>query len=267
MDQRPIGVFDSGLGGLTVVKEIMKELPNENIVYFGDTARIPYGGKSKETVIRYSRQIIRFLLTKNIKAIIIACNTASATALEAMQREFDVPIIGVVYPGAKMAASATKNKRIGIIATETTIRSRAYGNAILKLREDVKIFPKACPLLVPLAEEGWVDNEVTHLTLERYLTPIREEQVDALLLGCTHYPLLIDSIQKAMGSHVTLVNPAEETAKETRRILEEQGMASTALGGSYEYYVSDDPDHFIRMGSVFLQKNIAKATEINIEAF
>lgn len=267
MDQRPIGIFDSGLGGLTVVKEVMKELPNESIVYFGDTARIPYGSKSKETVIRYSRQIIRFLLTKNIKLIIIACNTASATALLQMRKEFDIPIVGVVLPGAKMAVETSKNKKVGIIATSTTVRSDAYGRVIRSLDQDIEIFSKACPLLVPLVEEGWVTNEVSHLALKEYLKPLQKEEIDSLVLGCTHYPLLIDSIKEVVGSKVILVNPAEETAKETKSILQEKNLMNTHEKAFYEYYVSDDPEHFIEMGSVFLKREIEEAQKINIETF
>lgn len=267
MDQRPIGIFDSGLGGLTVVKEIIKELPHESIVYFGDTARIPYGSKSKDTIIKYSRQIIKFLLTQNVKAIIIACNTASATALIEMKNEFNLPIIGVVTPGAKIAASMTKNNKVGIIATETTIQSGAYGQQILNIRKDIELYPKACPLLVPLVEQGWVEHQVTQIVLTEYLEFVKEEQVDTVVLGCTHYPLLINVIQQVVGTNVTLVNPAEEAAKETKKQLQKQKLLNDIGMGTYQYFVSDDPTQFERMGTTFLQREITHTIKINIEIY
>lgn len=267
MDQRPIGIFDSGLGGLTVVKEIIKELPNESIVYFGDTARIPYGSKSKDTIIRYSRQIIKFLLTQNVKAIIIACNTASATALLEMKKEFSVPIIGVVTPGAKMAANSTKNNKIGIIATETTIQSGAYGQQILDIRKGIELYSKSCPLLVPLVEQGWVDHQVTQLVLTEYLGFVKEAQIDTLVLGCTHYPLLMNAIQQVVGDNVTLVNPAEQAAKEITIQLQAHNLLNNRGPSTYQYFVSDDPIQFEKMGTTFLQREIIQTVKINIEIY
>ncbi len=207
----PVGVFDSGVGGLTVAREIMRQLPNEKIVYFGDTARVPYGSKSKNTIIKYSKQIIRFLKTKGVKAIVVACNTASAMALEEIQPETDIPIIGVIKPGAKTAVEKTKNKRIGIIGTEATISSNIYKDIICEKDSSVTVVGKPCPLFVPLVEEGWIKDPVTREVAKRYLDYFRQENIDTLVLGCTHYPLLRNTIGEIMGESVTLVNPAYET--------------------------------------------------------
>ena len=224
--QEPIGVFDSGVGGLTVAREIMRQIPNERIVYFGDTARVPYGSKSKETVTKYSRQIIRFLQTENVKAIVIACNTASAFALDTMQKEFDLPIIGVVKPGAKMAAQTTKNGKVGLIGTEGTIRSGVYAEFIKSFKPDVEVIGKACPLFVPLVEEGMWHDTITDQMAQRYLEGLKQQDIDTLIMGCTHYPLLRSTIQKTMGEHVNLVNPAYETAIELKNVLERESLAN-----------------------------------------
>lgn len=204
----PIGVFDSGVGGLTVAREIIRQIPNERIVYFGDTARLPYGTKSKDTIIRYARQIVNFLMDEGVKAIVVACNTASAYALEEIKDEIEVPIIGVVKPGARTAVSVTKNNRIGIIATEGTINSGLYTRLIHEENPDIEVVGKACPLLVSLVEEGWLHDSITDQVLERYLESLKQENIDTLVLGCTHYPLLRSSIGKIMGDKVNLVNPA-----------------------------------------------------------
>ena len=208
----PIGVFDSGVGGLTVAREITRQLPRESIVYFGDTARVPYGSKSKDTIIRYSRQIVRFLQTKNVKAIVVACNTASAFALDAIESELDIPVIGVVKPGAKSAIENTKNKRIGIIGTEGTIKSELYTEYIHGKDPEITVIGKACPLFCPLVEEGMLHDSVTEEIARRYLDELQEQNIDSLILGCTHYPLLRSTIGKVMGKNVNLVNPAYETA-------------------------------------------------------
>ncbi len=268
MDNRPIGVFDSGLGGLTVVKEIMSLLPGENIVYFGDTARIPYGTRSSETVIKYSIQCIRFLISQGIKMIVIACNTASSTSLETVQKMFDIPIIGVIEPGARGAVKATRNGRVGVIGTEGTIRSGAYVRAIHSKNPDIKIFSKACSLFVPLAEEGWGDTEIAFLTAEKYLCSMNEENIDTLVLGCTHYPLLMKPIRKAVGEDVKLVNPAEETALEVKRILELNDMINKSGGeAEYSFFVSDFGQKFKEIGSRFLGKNIELAQKVDIEKY
>ena len=216
----PIGVFDSGVGGLTVAREIMRQIPQERIVYFGDTARVPYGSKSQDTIIRYSRQIIRFLKTKGVKAIVVACNTASAFALETIRPELDIPIIGVVKPGAKVAALSTKNGKIGVIGTEGTIKSEIYTETIHKENRQAQVIGKACPLFVPLVEEGWIKDPVTIAVANRYLEPFKQSDIDTLILGCTHYPLLRSTVREIMGDSVNLVNPAYETAVELKRLLE-----------------------------------------------
>ena len=205
--EMPIGVFDSGMGGLTVMREIMRQIPNEKVIYFGDTARVPYGSKSKETVTRFSRQIVRFLQSKQVKAIVVACNTASAYALDDLEKEIDIPIIGVVKPGAKVAAEATRNGQVGVIATEGTISSNIYTTYIRQLRPEVQVTGKACPLFVPLVEEGLWQDPVTDEIAKRYLSSLIDTGIDTLILGCTHYPLIRSTVAKVMGDHVTLVNP------------------------------------------------------------
>ena len=220
MSNRPIGVFDSGLGGLTVLKEINKLLPNENIVYFGDTARVPYGPRSKETVIQYTFQAINFLISKNVKAIVIACNTATARSLKLAQSKYDIPIIGVIEAGARTAAYTTKNNIVGVIGTQGTINSKAYNLEISKLNKDIRIIDKACPLFVPIVEEGWSNTDVAHLTAKRYLQELIDQGIDSLVLGCTHYPLLKKTIGEVVGENITLVNPAKETAKDLEKVLQ-----------------------------------------------
>ena len=268
--QEPIGVFDSGVGGLTVAREIMRQIPNERIVYFGDTARVPYGSKSKETVTKYSRQIIRFLQTENVKAIVIACNTASAFALDTMQKEFDLPIIGVVKPGAKMAAQTTKNGKVGLIGTEGTIRSGVYAEFIKSFKPDVEVIGKACPLFVPLVEEGWLHDSVTDEVAARYLKELQDKQVDTLILGCTHYPLLRSTIRKIMGDGVCLVNPAYETALELGRLLEEKGLAGEGTEKNefpYRFYVSDLADEFKAFANSILPYDVEMTKKIDIEKY
>ena len=225
----PIGVFDSGVGGLTVAREITRQLPRESIVYFGDTARVPYGSKSKDTIIRYSRQIVRFLQTKNVKAIVVACNTASAFALDAIESELDIPVIGVVKPGAKSAIENTKNKRIGIIGTEGTIKSELYTEYIHGKDPEITVIGKACPLFCPLVEEGMLHDSVTEEIARRYLDELQEQNIDSLILGCTHYPLLRSTIGKVMGENVNLVNPAYETAISLGRLLEEKRLSLSLI--------------------------------------
>ena len=238
----PIGVFDSGVGGLTVAREIMRQIPNERIVYFGDTARVPYGSKSKDNIIKFSRQIIRFLQTENVKAIVIACNTASALALDEMQQEFDLPILGVVKPGAKVAVETTANKRIGLIGTEANIRSGVYTRYIKSLDDEAKVFEKACPLFVPLVEEGWLHDDITLQVASRYLEELKEKDIDTLIMGCTHYPLIRSTIRKVMGDKVNLVNPAYETAIELKNLLERDNLANKcdvdSPSSMYRFYVS-----------------------------
>ena len=271
LNHAPIGVFDSGVGGLTVAREIMRQIPDERIVYFGDTARVPYGSKSPNTIIRYSRQIIRFLRTKNVKAIVVACNTASAFALETIKPELDIPIIGVVKPGAKVAAQTTQNGKIGVIGTEGTIRSEIYTKTIHRENKDAQVMGRACPLFVPLVEEGWIKDPVTVAVAERYLQPFKESDIDTLILGCTHYPLLRSTVREIMGEGVNLVNPAYETAVELRRLLSEQGIANdgkTKDGEEkYQIYVSDAAEKFMQFANSILPYDIEQTQLIPIEEY
>ena len=265
--EAPIGVFDSGVGGLTVAREIMRQLPQESIIYFGDTARVPYGSKSKETVITYSRQIVQFLLTKKVKAIVIACNTASAFALETMQKEVDIPVIGVVKPGAKVAAETTKNQKIGVIATEGTINSHIYTDYLSGTNPGVQVFGKACPLFVPLVEEGWIEDPITEEIATRYLEELKQFEVDTLVLGCTHYPLLRHTIQKIMGDGVNLVNPAYETAKRLKHVLEEHQMINQDSPVAHKFFVSDGADKFKAFANTILPCDVEETKDINIEQY
>ena len=245
MDTRPIGVFDSGVGGLTVVKQIMKVLPHENIVYFGDTARGPYGTKSKEAVTKYSKQNVRFLRSKDVKAIIVACNTASSNSLDALRETFDIPLFGVVVPGVEEALRSTKNKRVGVIGTAGTVRSGAYERMLRERDAEIRIFSKACPLFVPLAEEGWTDNEVAHQAAKRYLTELVELGIDSLVLGCTHYPLLKRCIGTTVGEEIRLVDPAKATAQHMMAFLQEHDLLNeTGQPGVKQFYLSDSTDTF-----------------------
>ena len=267
----PIGVFDSGRGGLTVAREILRQLPNEKIVYFGDTARVPYGSKSKETIIRYSKQIVRFLLTKNVKAIVVACNTASAFALDELEKEFDIPIIGVIKPGAKTAVENTKTKRIGVIGTEGTIRSAIYSEVIHEYDKEAIVLGKACPLFVSLVEEGWLHDTVTDEVANRYLSEFKDRDIDTLIMGCTHYPLLRSTIRKTMGEDVALINPAYETAISLGKLLKDKGLASKEdlipKKEMYDFYVSDAPRKFVEFANSIMPIEIEKATQINIEEY
>lgn len=267
----PIGVFDSGVGGLTVAREIMRQIPNERIVYFGDTARVPYGSKSKDNIIKFSRQIIRFLQTENVKAIVIACNTASALALDEMQQEFDLPILGVVKPGAKVAVETTVNKRIGLIGTEANIRSGVYTRYIKSLDDEAKVFEKACPLFVPLVEEGWLHDDITLQVASRYLEELKEKDIDTLIMGCTHYPLIRSTIRKVMGDKVNLVNPAYETAIELKNLLERDNLANKcdvdSPSSMYRFYVSDAEEKFKLFANSILPFDITMTKQINIEYY
>lgn len=267
----PIGVFDSGVGGLTVAREIMRQLPNERIVYFGDTARVPYGSKSKETITRFSRQIVHFLETQNVKAIVVACNTASAYALEELEKEVDIPMIGVVRPGTRAALDATVNKKIGVIGTEATINSGIYSRYIQENDRDVTVIGKACPLFVPLVEEGLWEDPVTDEIARRYLAELVDSGIDTLILGCTHYPMLRSTVGKIVGEQVTLVNPAYETARELKALLADKGLESEhrpELGTElYRFYVSDAADKFQRFANSILTYGILSAKVIRIDEY
>lgn len=269
MNNNAIGVFDSGLGGLTVLKEIMSILPNENIVYFGDTARVPYGPRSKETVIKYTFQAINFLISKNVKAIVIACNTATARSLELAQKKYNIPIIGVVEAGARTAAYTTQNNIVGVIGTEGTISSKAYEEEIHKINNNIEIIGKACPLFVPIVEEGWSDSEIAFLTAQRYLKELQESGIDSLVLGCTHYPLLKDTIKKVVEDKIKLVNPARETAKDLKNVLTKHDLlrGNSSELTFYNYFVSDGPEKFANIGQEFLSRKIENIEQIEIQKY
>ena len=266
-DNRPIGVFDSGLGGLTVLREIWKAVPGENTIYFGDNSRSPYGTKSRSTIIRYSLQNMKFLESKNVKMIVIACNTASAYAFEELKNRAGVPVVEVVTPGADVACRATKNGRIGIIATKGTISTGVYKKAVEKRAEelgmkDIEIFQQACPLFVSLAEEGWWDTEVTRLTAEEYLKPLKEAGVDTLVMACTHYPLLSKVIKEIMGDDVVIINTGEATAKFVKDLLSREGTSSEGnINPVREFYTSDEPELFEQVAAPFLGEGLPSGTK------
>lgn len=266
----PIGVFDSGVGGLTVAREIMRNLPGERIVYFGDTARVPYGSKSRETVLRYSRQIVRFLQTQGVKAIVVACNTASALALETIREEIDIPIIGVVKPGAKVAAATTLNKKIGLIGTRGTVSSNLYQAIVKEYDPEIQVIGQPCPLLVPLVEEGWLEDQVTVEVARRYLEPLLEKGVDTLILGCTHYPLLRSLMRNLAGDRVNLVNPAYETARALGELLKEKGIENNEKEEEefpYRFFVSDAEERFQEFANSILPYDVKMTKQINIEEY
>ncbi len=262
--RQPIGVFDSGIGGLTVVKALVEELPSESIVYFGDTARVPYGTKSKSTIVKFSLENVEFLLRFGVKCIVIACNTSSSWALPTLRKYFKVPIIGVIRPGALAAVRQTRNKRVGGIGTNATIRSGAYEAAIKRIDPAMKVFSHSCPLFVPLVEEGWLNGSVCREVAERYLEPLRRQRIDTLILGCTHYPLLAPTIHKVLGPGVSLVDSAKQTVTEVRGVL--MGGDALSSGGvkpRYRFFVTDEPQQFDRIGHQFLGQVIGSVERVN----
>lgn len=262
--ERPIGIFDSGIGGLTVFKEVSSILPGEHILYLGDTARVPYGIRSPETVKRYSFECTHFLLRKDIKLLVIACNTVSAVGLRALQERVAIPVIGVIEPGAQAAVSSTRNKRIGVIGTEATVKSNAYVEAIRALEESVEVFGLACPLFVPLVEEGWTEGAIARLVVEKYLNGLREKNADTLVLGCTHYPLLKGVIQEVMRG-VSLVDSAVEVAKAVKGVLADSGMLRRSdAGPSQRFFVTDSPDKFVTVGERFLEREIKDIEKVEL---
>jgi glutamate racemase len=264
-EDKAIGVFDSGVGGLTVAAELIRCMPDEDIVYFGDTARVPYGTKSPETVLRFARENLGFLKKKDVKIIVIACNTASSVALPLLFDEEDIPVTGVLLPGAKAAAEATENGRITVIGTSATIRSRAYEKELYRLGGDLEIRSLPCPLFVSLAEEGWLDGKITEMIVHRYLDQLSDFGADTLVLGCTHYPLLKEVISNVVGEGVRLVDSATETALEVQRILERNSLVRVGNdGGRFECYVSDTPYLFKEVGERFLGRPIDKVEHQNI---
>ena len=265
---RPIGIFDSGIGGLTVVKELKKQLPNEQLIYFGDTARIPYGTKSKELIRQFAVEDAQFLMQFDIKLLIVACNTASSLAIGTLREHFSLPIVGVVKPGARAAAEKSKNKRIGVIGTPSTINSGAYAEEIKKQIKTNDIYSQACPMLVPLVEEGWLDGEITRLTLEKYLKNLINKDVDTLILGCTHYPLLKSSIEKVTQGRMALIDSGLETAKRVKEILLKENLANDGAKESDDlYFVSDNPQKFQKIGSMFLGEELENVRRIDFEKF
>ena len=268
MAWKAIGIFDSGVGGLTVLKEIFKVLPQEDTIYLGDTARVPYGTKSPETVTRYAHEITSFLVERDIKLLVAACNTASAVSLESLKDRFAIPIVGVIEPGARRAAAVTRSGKVGVIGTEGTIKSSAYSKAIKRINPGIEVLTMACPLFVPLAEEGWVDNEVTRLTAQTYLQGLKNAGVDTLVLGCTHYPILKGIIGEVMGTDVTLVDSAEETARTVTEILGSSNLLRPASEkGNRHYFVTDVPAGFIRVGNRFLGGKLGDVHQISLEGY
>ncbi len=265
-ESRPIGVFDSGIGGLTVVAEIARQLPKEGIVYFGDTARLPYGPKSTQTVAQFAIQDTEFLLRHEVKMVVVACNTASSVAVDELRSRYDIPIIGVIEPGALAAVSSTLTGKIGVIGTEGTITSHAYRERIRKLDREIEIIEQSCPLFVPLAEEGWTDREVTLVIAHEYLAPLRDAGVDVVVLGCTHYPILKQTIQKVFGPAVTLIDSAEETARDVAQVLAEFDIANNSgEEPTHRFFVSDVPHRFKEQAERFLGGELPKVNVVSID--
>ena len=263
----PIGVFDSGVGGLTVAREIFRLLPGEDVVYFGDQGRTPYGGRSKEIIIQFTRQDVAFLMEHNVKHVVCACNSASATALDEVQADCPVPMTGVIVPGASAAVKRTANGRVGVIGTNATIGSNAYAKLIQAQDSAVKVFSMACPLFVPLAEEGYIDKDATRLIAREYLQSMIDVEVDTLVLGCTHYPLLKEIIAEVMGHKVTLIDSGEETARVVKDELAKADLLSSAKSGTNKFFVSDVPERFSKVASRFMGRLIDNITRIDISRY
>ena len=263
----PVGVFDSGIGGLTVVRQLMRLLPGEDIVYFGDTARIPYGTKSDDTVKRFALENSFFLLEQGVKAVVVACNTASAVALEVLRRFLPVPVVGVIEPGVAGALRETRNRRVGVIGTTSTIRSGAYRRHLLAASPDLTVVSRACPLFVPLVEEGWIEDQATYLIARRYLEPLVAQRVDTLILGCTHYPLLASVLAQVLGPQVRLVDSGVEAAHHLKVMLREAGLLNPGRRGEHRFYLSDFPYKFREVGERFLERSLPHVETINFEAF
>ncbi|MEE9251926.1 MAG: glutamate racemase [Thermodesulfobacteriota bacterium] len=261
----PIGIFDSGIGGLTVVREILLNLAGESLIYLGDTARVPYGTKSSRTVVRYSLSNAGFLVPKGIKLLVAACNTASAFAIPALRNECGLPVVGVIEPGAKKAASATKTGRVGVIGTSSTIKSGAYKKAVHEIDPEITVYSTPCPLFVPLADEGLNNNDIARLAAQRYLAPLKGSGVDVLILGCTHYPLLKSIIQEAIGEKVLLVDSAQETAAEIKGVLEKNDLANNGSAKpTTEFYLTDVSDTFVEVAERFLGREIEHIEQVDI---
>ncbi len=263
MNEKPIGVFDSGIGGLTVVRAIHRRLPHENMVYFGDTARVPYGPKSPQVVREYAAQDAGFLTSHDVKLIVVACNTVSAVALDVVTKQARVPVVGVIHPGAAEARSATRSKRVGVIGTIATISSGAYTHALRQLDPSITVVPQACPLFVPLAEEGWTDHAVTHMVAKEYLFPLKLEKIDTLILGCTHYPVLRTAIQAALDGTVTLIDSGEAAAHDVERLLDAEGLRNqSSQRANLRFFVSDLPAKFTEVGERFLGEKMGRVHRV-----
>lgn len=264
--ENPVGIFDSGVGGLTVLKAIKKLLPSENLIYLGDTARVPYGSKSKENVVRYSIENTVFLMKHNIKMLVVACNTSTAMSLEILKERFSIPVIGVIEPGAKKALSVTKTARIGVIGTEGTIKSGAYTKVIKEMKKDAIVFSKACPLFVPIVEEGLTKGKIAEEIVKLYLSSFRINFIDTLILGCTHYPLLKPLIKRFFRNDVIVVDSASETAKATKQLLEDQKLTNKSDKiGKAEFYVTDAADRFLKIGRAILGDSMANVHLVSLE--
>jgi glutamate racemase len=257
-----IAVFDSGIGGLTVFKELARRLPREQLLYLGDTARLPYGSKSPQTVTAFATEIADFFVDRGVKLMVVACNTMSAVALDTLRARYDVPVVGVIAPGARAAVDASARGRIGVIGTEATIASGAYEREIRALAPRSEIFARACPLFVPLAEEGWLDNDVARRTVALYLASLRKSGIDAMILGCTHYPLLRPVIGDFLGPSVRIVDSAEETADEVRRLLRERGLLRVCGRGAASFFVTDAVQRFLQVGERFYGASVASAVRV-----
>ncbi len=262
MRNKAIGVFDSGVGGLTVVKKIIELMPAEEVVYLGDTARQPYGTKSAETVEKYALDNAAFLAGRGIKMLVVACHSASSVALETIASSYPMPVVGVIEPGARAAVEVTRNHRVGVIGTEATINSSAYTRALKRVGPSLEVHSRACPLFVPLAEEGWTENEVARATVEIYLASLKRSGIDTLILGCTHYPLLEQPIKEFLGPSVILVDPALEAARSVQRELEESGLVRESGCGGASFFVTDVADRFVRVGGRFLGDRLHSAVRV-----
>jgi glutamate racemase len=268
MQQKPIGIFDSGVGGLTVVSEIMRRLPHEDAVYFGDVGRTPYGPRSKDIILQFTRQDVAFLLEQDVKLVVAACNTASAVALETVAAENDIEMLGVISPGARAAVEKTRNGKIGIIGTHATVASNSYPRAIHAIDSKMKVFSLACPLFVPLAEEGYQDKEASYLIAQDYLKILKENKIDTLVLGCTHYPLLKKMIQDVIGDDVTLIDSATATAKEVNALLVKMDLLrADNPHPDYKFYVSDVPDKFAPVAERFLGRRVDNIIRVDITKY
>jgi glutamate racemase len=265
VSERAIGVFDSGVGGLTVFKEIAELLPGEELVYLGDTARVPYGTKSPTTVLRYALEAAAFLSDQRVKMLVVACNTASSVALTELEERFSLPVVGVIEPGARKAAALTRNRRVGIIGTEGTVKSGAYTRAIQAIDPAIEVFSLACPLFVPLVEEGWMDHPVTHLTAREYLAPLLDERIDTLVLGCTHYPLLKRTLNTVLGAGVQLVDSAQETATLVSDVLRQRDQYRRSQAAPPRIFVTDIPARFERVGGTFLGAPLQGVRQVQID--